>query len=134
MAFIPTLPQRFQMHQIKTNTNISTRACCERGSSKKISIGLNSAMAGVLGIAGALLINVQNVDAIGLPSIPLPPIPSVSLPSIPLPDIGGGGGEAQVRDSGGLGALSDEEEGKADDMMSKLEAKRKARAARSMGN
>lgn len=88
-------------------------------------------MAGVVGIAGALLINVQNVDAIGFPSLP---IPSVSLPSIPLPDIGGGGGEAQVKDSGGLGVLSDEEEGKADDMMSKLEAKKKARAAKSMGN
>lgn len=98
--------------------------CSQSKSFQNVSRVLSVAAVGVA--AAGMIAGSNLVQAIELPQLPLPSLPSLPMPG--LPEMSKLGGEQQPKDS--QTNLTDEEEGKVDDMMSRLEAKKRARATK----
>lgn len=92
------------------------------------SLPVNTAAAASL---AALLISLSHpYAAIALPKLPPLGPPSINLPSIPVPSLSGGGGgdDSAPRDTGS-NTLTREEESTVDDLMERMEAKKRTKAA-----
>lgn len=103
------------------STSPRTRPNAERQTCSRRTVLTSVAPAAA--IAAALLVSFDAAQAIGLPKLSLP---SVDLPSIELPSVGGG---SDIPRDSSSGTLTDEEEGKVDDLMERMAAKKKQKAA-----
>lgn len=108
----------------------SSSSCTARGNKPAVRAA-TFATAAAASLAALVLSLHHPLPVNALPKLGPPGLPSIGLPSIPLPSLGGNSGDADdsvARDSA-PNSLSREDEKTADDLIQRMEAKRRERAA-----